>query len=154
MTIPTNIPETLMAQSDYESIQESNEDSTSPKSMQVYHHVLNKLMHIKNQDEIESFSKWMAYRGYENFTDLCVDFHHELDHIHDFSDNRVDGLKCALRFHTMKKLRLFISWMSTRMKDTTFELYTEHPLVLTCEQYNDFRKEDMIRLGSINMTTT
>ena len=26
--------------------------------------------------------------GYENFTDLCVDFHHELDHIHDFSDYR------------------------------------------------------------------
>ena len=88
-------------------------------------------MDIKNEGEIESFSKWMTYRGYENFTDLCVDFHHELDHIHDFSDYRVDGMKCALKFGTMNKLRLFISWMSTRMKDTTFELYAEHLLALT-----------------------
>ena len=50
MTIPTNIPETPMAQSDYKSLQESNEDSTS-----LYHHVLNKVTDIKNEDEIESF---------------------------------------------------------------------------------------------------
>ena len=111
-----------MAQSDNKSIQESKEDSTIPNSMEVYHHVLNKLMDIKNEDEIESFSKWMIYRGYENFTDLCVDFHHELDHIHDLSDYRVDGLKFVLKSGTINKLRLFISWMSTRMKDTTFEL--------------------------------
>ena len=48
----------------------------------------------------------------------------------------------------MNKLRLFISWISTRMKDTTFEHYAEHLLALTWEQYNDFRQEDMIRLTS------
>ena len=62
MTIPTNIPETPMAQSDYKSIQESNEDSASPRSMQVYHHVLDKVMDIKNEEESESFSKWMTQR--------------------------------------------------------------------------------------------
>ena len=116
--------------------------------MEVYHYVLSKVMDIKNEDEIESFSKWMIYRGYENFTDLYVDFHHELDHIHDFSDYRVDGLECALKFGTMNKLRLFISWMSTRMKDTTFELCNEHLHTITHEQYNDFRQEDMIRMTS------
>ena len=34
--------------------------------------ILNKVMDKQNEDEIESFSKWMAYRGYENCTDLCV----------------------------------------------------------------------------------
>ena len=40
MSVPTNIPERPMGHTDYESIQESKEDSTSPKSMEVYQHVL------------------------------------------------------------------------------------------------------------------
>ena len=59
-----------MAHSNYESIQESKEGSTSPKSIEVFQHVLNKVMDIQNEDEIQSFSKWMTYRGNENFTDL------------------------------------------------------------------------------------
>ena len=70
----------------------------------------------------------MTYRGYKNFAGLYVDFHHELDHIQDFSDCRVDGLKCVLKFGTMSKLKLLISCMSTRMKDTTFDIYAEHLL--------------------------
>ena len=58
MTIPTNSPETPMAQSDYESIQESNEDSISCKSLQGFHHVLNRVLKI-GEDEIVSFQKWM-----------------------------------------------------------------------------------------------
>ena len=69
MTVPTNILDPPMGHSYYESVQESEEDSTSPKSMEVYHHVLNKVMDIKNEDEIE-----LMYKGDENFTDLCVDF--------------------------------------------------------------------------------
>ena len=100
------------------------------------------------EDEIASLPKWMQYRGYENFIDLCVDFHLELNNIHDFSDYRVDGLKCPMKFGTMNKLRLFISLRSTRMKDTTVELYAEHLLDLTYEQCNVFRKEDMKRMSS------
>ena len=98
---------------------------------EVYHHVLKKVMDIKNEDVIGSFSKWMRYRGYENITDLCVDFHQELDNIHDFSYYGVDGMKCDWKFGTIYKLRLFISWMSTMMKDATFELCAEHLLALT-----------------------
>ena len=46
--------------------------------MEIYQHVLKKVMEIHNEDEIESFSKWMTYRVYENFTDLCIDFHYIL----------------------------------------------------------------------------
>ena len=34
------------------------------------------------------------------------------------------------------------------MKDSTFELYAEHLLALTREQFNNFRQEDMIRMTS------
>ena len=63
MTIPTSIPETPMAHPDHKSVQESKECSTSSKSMEVYQHVLNKVMDIQNEDEIQSFSKWMAYNS-------------------------------------------------------------------------------------------
>ena len=39
--------------------------------------------------------------------------------------------------------------MSTRMKGNTFELYAEHLLPLTYEEFNDFRQEDMIRMSSV-----
>ena len=42
--------------------------------------------------------KWMSYRGFETFTDLCVEFSYILDHIHDYSEYRVDGSKFALKF--------------------------------------------------------
>ena len=65
------------------------------------------------------------------------------------SDYRVDGMKCALKYGTMNKLKLVISWMISRMKETIFELYAEHLLALTCEQFNDFRPEDTIRMSSV-----
>ena len=52
----------------------------------------------------------------------------------------------------MNRLRFFISWMSTRIKCTTFELYAEQLLVLTHKQYNEFRQEDMIRWSSVPTT--
>ena len=44
-----------MAQPDYESIQDSKEDSTSVKSMKVHHHALNKVMDIMNEDDTNLF---------------------------------------------------------------------------------------------------
>ena len=101
-----------MAQSD----QESFRNPVTPNSIQVFHHVLKTVLKI-DEDVVVSSSKWMEYWGYNKFTDLCGDFPFVLNHIDDFSDYRVDGLKCALKFGTMNKLRWFISWMSTRMKD-------------------------------------
>ena len=48
----------------------------------------------------------------------------------------------------MYKHKLFINWMSTRMKYTTFELSPEHLSLLTYEDFNVFRQEDMIRMRS------
>ena len=121
-----------MDQPNQESIQESNEDSIIPNSIQVF---LNTVLKI-DEAEVVLFSKWM---GYNNFTDLCGDFNFELNHINDFSDYRVDGVICALKFGMMNKLWWFISWTSTRIKDITFELYAKHFLALTYEEFNEFR---------------
>ena len=119
MTVSTNIPETPMAHTDHKLLQECKENLTTSKSMEVYQHVLKTVMDIQNEDEIESFSKWMNYRDYDNFTDLCADFYGILDHINDYRDYRVDGHKCSLKFHIMSIITMFISWIATMMTDYT-----------------------------------
>ena len=116
MTVPTSIPETPMAQPNSESLQESK-DMNSPRSMEVLQHVLQKVLDIKDEEENQSFSKWMKCRGYDNFTDICADFCHILDRIHDYSEFRADGLRSALKFSTINKIRMFTSWMGTKMTD-------------------------------------
>ena len=96
MTVPTSIPETLMAHPDSESLQESK-GTNNPRSMEVLQHVLQKVLDIKDEEENESFSKRMKYSGYDNFTDICADFCHILDRIHDYSEFKADGLRSAFK---------------------------------------------------------
>ena len=56
MTVPTSIPETLMAHPDSESLQESK-DTNNPRSMEVLQHVLQKVLDIKDEEENESFPR-------------------------------------------------------------------------------------------------
>ena len=88
--------------------------------------------------------------AYENFTDLCVDFCYIFDSIHDYSDYKVNGLRCSLKLSIMNKIRLFISWMATKMTDDNFELYAELLISLTREQFNILRQEDMKRLYNMS----
>ena len=97
MTAPTSIPETPMAQPDSKSLQESM-DNNSPRSMEVLQHVLQKVLDINDEEENKSFSTWMKYRGYNNFDDICADFCHILDRIHDYSEFRADGMRSGLKF--------------------------------------------------------
>ena len=145
MTVPTSIPETPMAQPNSESLQESK-DTNSPRSMEVLQDVQQKVLDIKDEEENKYFCKCMKYRDYNNCTDICADFCHILDTIHDYSEFRADGLRSALKFSTMNKIRMLTSWMGTKMTDGFFELYAEDLLALTRQQFNDFRQADMIRM--------
>ena len=106
-----------MMQPYQQSSQGSSEKSPSSHSRQL-HHVLKNVLK-KNQDERFSFSKWMEYNDYHNIHEICDDLHFELKHIHDYI---VNGQHCALKFATMNKIKLFISWMSTRKRENTFQL--------------------------------
>ena len=119
-----------MAQPDSESLHESK-DTNSPRSMEVLQYVLQKVLDVKNEEENKSFSTWMKYRGYDNFTDICADFCHILDRNNDYREFRADGLRSALKFSTMNKIRMFTSWMGTIMTGGFFELYAEDLLGLT-----------------------
>ena len=63
-------------------------------------------------------------------SNICADFCTILDSIHDYSEFRAT-LRSALMFNTMSKIRLFTSWMGTKMTDGFLELYSEAFLALT-----------------------
>ena len=130
MTVPTNIPETPIVHTNHKSFQGSKDTNTSI-SMEILQHVLKTVMDIKNDEEVKSFSHWMSYRGYDNFTDICVNFYHILDSIHDHGEYKVNGLRCSLKFSIMNKIRLFINWMTTKMTDGNFKPYAELLISLT-----------------------
>ena len=66
----------------------------------------------------------------------------------------MDGQHCALKFATMNKMKLFISWMSTRMKNKTIQLSSEYLRTLSYEHFKDFRQAHMIRMTEVPTATT
>ena len=101
--------------------------------MEALPHVLQKVLDIIDEEENQSFAKLMKYRRYGNVTDICAMFYHIQDTIHGYSEFRVDDLRSALKFSTTNKIRMFTSWMGTKMIDGFLELYTVDLLSLTRE---------------------
>ena len=91
---------------------------------------------------------------YDNINDLCDDLQFELKHIHDLSGYIVDGQCFALKFGTMSKIKMLISWMSTRKKDTTFQHSSKYLPPLTLEDFNEFRQGDVIRITKVPTDST
>ena len=86
---------------------------------------------------------------YHNINELCDDLQFELECIHHDSDYIVNG---ELEVSTMDRIRLFISWMSTRKKNNTFQLSSHNLLSLTYQDLNKFRQEDMFRMTKVPTT--
>ena len=135
-----------MMKSYCQSSQGSSEDSPSSNSIQVIQHVFNNVLEILPDDRV-SVPKWMEYMHYHNINELCDDLQCESKYIHDYSDYIVNGQNCELELYTMHKTREFICWMSTRKKESTFQLSPYYLHSLTHQDFNKFRQEDMIRIS-------
>ena len=130
----------LLMQTYHQSSQESSEDPPSSNSIQVIHHVFINVLNIFPTDRV-SVPKWMEYMNYYNINELCDDLQFELKHIHDYSDYIVNGQYCELKFSIMGKIGSFVSWMSTRKKETTLQLSSHYLVFLTHKEFNEFRHE-------------
>ena len=137
----------------HQSSQGSSERSPNSYSKQLLHHVLKNILKI-NQDERVSFSKWMEYHYFHNIHELCHDLQSELKHIHDYSGYIVNGQHCVLKFSTMNRMKLLISWMPTMNKENAFQLSSQYILSLTYQDFNKFRQEDMFRMTKMPTTQT
>ena len=132
-----------MMQTYHQSIQESSEESHCLYP-QVIHHVLQNVMGLF-VDEIVSFSKWMEYNDYLNIHELSEGVPCRLKDLHEYHEYIVDGQHFALKPFTMQKIKLFISWMSTRKKETTFQISSQYLLSLAYQDFKKFRLEGRIR---------
>ena len=120
--------------------------------MEILQHVLNTVLGIMHDDQIESFSHWVSYRGFYSFTDICDHLHRISEDIYKYDEYRVNGTKYQLKFNTMYKIKMFIKWISGRIKNDSFTLHDEFLTSLTREQFTDFRQEDM-KLLSISRSS-
>ena len=139
MTVPTNIPETPMVHTEHKSFH-GYKGTKHSIPMEVIQHVLKTVLGIKDDDEKESFSHWVCYRGYHSFDDIS-------DNICNYAEYKVNGIKYHLNSNTMHKIKMFINWMSREMKDGIYILHDEFLTSLTREQFIEFRPGD-IRLMS------
>ena len=142
-----------MMQPYQQSSQGSSEKSPSSHSKQLLHHVLKNVLRITT-DERVSFSKWMEYNHYHNIHELCEELPFGLKDLYDCSDYIVNGQHCVLKLSTMHKIKLFISWMLTRMKGNTFKLSSQFFLSLKYQDFNKFRQENMFRMTKVPTTQT
>ena len=115
--------------------------------MEPIQHVLKTVLGINDDDQIESFSHWVYYRGYHSSNDMCEHLHCILDNIGNYAEYKVNGVKYHLNSNIMYKINMFINWMSKEMKDGIYILHDEFLTSLTREQFIEFRQGD-IRLMS------
>ena len=118
--------------------------------MEVFQHVLKTIMNIQDDEEVESFSHWMSFRGFTNFTDICETYHHILHTIQDHRDYKLNGIRCSLTCCTMNKLRLFIKWMATKSTNDDLKLHDDLLTSLTRKQFDNYKHEDMKNVHNIS----
>ena len=90
MTVPTNIPETPIVHTNHKSLQEYKGTNLSIP-MEVVQHVLKTVMGIIDDEEVESFSHWMSYKGLYNFKEFCEQLYHISDYIQNYGEYRAKG---------------------------------------------------------------
>ena len=136
----------LIIRTYHQSSQGSIDNSLSSHSIQVIHYVFNNVLEVYASDRA-SVPKWMEYMHYHIINELCDDLQFELEYIHDCSEYIVNGQNCEQKISTMNKIWQFISWMSTRKKETKFQFSSEYLLSLTEQDFNKIRQEAMIRIS-------
>ena len=132
-----------MMQPYQQSIQESSEDIHC-SNPQILHHVLKNLLRLFVEERV-SFSEWMKHNNYINIHELCEALPCRLKDLHKYSDYIVDEQHFVLKCITMHKIKLFISWMSTRKRETRFQLSSQYLLSLTYQDFQKFRLKERIR---------
>ena len=104
MAVPTNIPEAPMVHTKHKSLHRSKGKKPSIP-MEILQHVLRAVMGIMDDDQIESFSHWVSYKGYDSFSDICDHLHHISDDIYNYAEYGVNGIKYQLNATPCTKLK-------------------------------------------------
>ena len=147
MTVPTNIPETPMFHTKHKSLHGSKGMKHSIP-MEVLQCVLKTVLGIRNDDQIDSFSHWVSYRGYHNFDYVCEHLQSISADFDKYAEYRVNGIKYYLNSNIIHKIEMFSCWMSEKMRDGIHILHDEFLTCLTREQFIEFRQGDITLMSN------
>ena len=111
MTVPTNIPETPMVHTEHKSLCGSK-GKKHAIPMELTQHVFETVFSMWDDDQIESISHWVHYRGYLSFDDMYDQFCLNPENIEKYNEYKVNGVKEYLNSNITHKIKTFIKWMS------------------------------------------
>ena len=134
MTIPNNFPETCMVYTEHDSLHGSKgKKCTIP--MELIQHVFKTVLGMWNDEQIESFSHQVHYRGYSSFNDMYNHLCCNSDSIDKYDEYKINGEKYILNSNIMHKIEMFIDWMSKEMEDRIHILHDKFLTSLTRDQF-------------------
>ena len=82
--------------------------------MEVLQHLLKTVLGTRDDDQVDSFSHWVSYKGYHYLNDVCEHLCHISDDIGKYAEYGVNRIKYHLNFNVIHKIKMFNNWMSEK----------------------------------------
>ena len=138
MSIPTNIPETLMGETEQDSFFGSKE---------IFHQqlqdIFQTILRLTGPDHFDQLCQWMEYKQYYTIDDFYESSYNDLENF----DNKGPATEYKWKGKTnhlspivAQKLKCFIKWMTH--EDRPYELHDDFLATLTRDSYLKFRHMD------------
>ena len=140
MSTPTNIPETLMGETEQDSYPKSKE-----KFQQQLQDIFQKILRLTGPDQFDQLCQWMQYKQYLTIDDFydnsCYD-PEKFDTKGPATEYKWKGKMNHLSANVAQKLKSFVRWMTH--EDRPYELHDDFLATLTRERYLKFRHMDTL----------
>ena len=138
MSTPTNIPETLMGETEQDSFFGSKE-----KFHQQLQDIFQTILRLTGSDHFDQLCQWMEYKQYYTIDDFFEISYHDLENFDNkgpATEYKWKGRVNHLSPIVAPKLKCFIKWMTH--EDRPYELHDDFLATLTRDSYRKFRHLD------------
>ena len=135
MSTPTNIPETLMGETEQDSYPKSK-----VKFQQQLQDIFQTILRVTGPDQFDQLCQWMEYKQYPTIDDFYDDYCDDpetLDTKSSATEYKWKGKMNHLSPNVVQKLKSFVKWMAHEEKP--YELHDDFLATLTRESYLKFR---------------
>ena len=140
MSIPTNIPETPLGETEQDSCSKSKE-----KFQQQLQDIFQTILKLTGPDHFDQLCQWMEYKQYltiDEFYESSYNDPDKFDTKGPATDYKWKGKMNHLSPIVVQKLKCFVKWMTH--EDRPYELHDDFLATLTRERYLKFRHVDTL----------
>ena len=135
MSTPTNIPESLMGETEQDSYFESKE-----KFQHQLQDIFQTTLRLTRPDQFDQLCQWMEYNQYLTIDDFFENSYNDPENFDTkgpATEYKWKGKMNHLSANVAQKLKSFVRWMTR--EDRPYELHDDFLATLTRERYLKFR---------------